>query len=162
MVSSSTKDKIKSRLKFAAAASPWLAALFMYPKETFAFLAMLKEAGFEMGTLAVIGGIAWWLRKDVVRIVQGQLGELNTNVSNLSTELKSSNEESIRRTKISDDRYYEVNLRFLKNDEKFNDLGEKVVSIETRLQGLVPTIPPQELKDLVEKVSKESGHQSQP
>ena len=40
--------------------------------------------------------IAWWLRKDVIRIVDGRLGEMNTNMKDLGVEIKATNEQNAK------------------------------------------------------------------
>lgn len=89
-----SKEKLKDRMKVLTASSPALTALFLYPTETFAFLKMLKEAGLELPSVLFIGAIAWWPRKDVVRIVDGRLKELNDNVKQVSESLSASNDQN--------------------------------------------------------------------
>ena len=76
-------EKTKSKLKVAIGSSPAIAAFTLFPAESLSFLKMLKEAGVELPMIITVATIAWWLRKDVIRIVDGRLGEMNTNMKDL-------------------------------------------------------------------------------
>ena len=90
------KEKTKSRLKVAIGSSPAIAAFTLFPAESFSFLKMMKEAGVELPMIITVATIAWWLRKDVIRIVDGRLGEMNTNMKDLGVEIKATNAQNAR------------------------------------------------------------------
>ena len=89
-------EKTKSKLKDAIGSSPAIAAFTLFPAESFSFLKMLKEAGVELPMIITVATIAWWLRKDVIRIVDGRLGEMNTNMKDLGVEIKATNEQNAK------------------------------------------------------------------
>lgn len=149
-----TKDTIKRGAKVTAAVSPAIAALLVAPAETFAVLKTLKEAGFELPAITIFVTFVWWLRADVMKIMDGRLGDINTTINKFGDELKVRNE-------MSDRRYEEVNERFLKNDEKFNELGEKMFAVETRLQAVAPLPPREEIEILQAKIKKEIEQQKE-
>lgn len=101
------KDGAKGGLKIATAASGPLSVAFMFPKETFAFLSMMREAGFELGTIATIAGIAWWLRKDTVRVVDKRWGETNEVIKEFKDDLQKANEIT-QQQKIESDKRIEM------------------------------------------------------
>lgn len=147
------KEATKTKFKFVFSSSPAIAALFMFPKETLAFFILLKDAGFEAGTISVIIGIAWWLRKDTHKVASGLregLSETNSVFKTFTEAYAATREEDAKSRKL-------VEARFIEGDKKFNDLGQKILEIDTRLQGIVPKISSNELKDLAEKVSNEES-----
>ena len=89
-------EKTKCKLKVVVGSSPAIAAFTLFPAESFSFLKMLKEAGVELPMIITVATIAWWLRKDVIRIVDGRLGEMNTNMKDLGVEIKATNAQNAK------------------------------------------------------------------
>lgn len=159
------KAYLKAKLKLVAASSPALAALIAFPTESLAFLKMLKEAGFEAGTITVIAGIAYFLRKDVMRIVtelKTGLGVTNTTLQSLSDDYKEHRKQDQIRLDEGQKQFDLITKRFLENDKTLADYGQRFVLIETRLQGVNPTLPPNEIKELAEKVAHEAEQLQSP
>lgn len=150
-----TKDKIKKGAKVTAAFSPAITALLVAPSETLMALKNLKEAGFELPAITIFISCVWWLRKDVMTIMNGRLGDINATINKFGDQLNIRNQ-------ISDKRYDEVNERFLKNDEKFNELGEKMFAVETRLQAVAPLPSREEIEILQAKIKQEIEQQKEP
>lgn len=149
------KNKFLEKIKALGITSPGILALAYYPTETFAFLKAAKESGFEIPMMIFMGYGLWWIRKDVIRIFSGELKEMNVNMKYLGDSLIKSNEENAIRAKISDERHIEANEKFVKVTEEVKDLSQKVLSIETRMQGIVPAPSPKDLLDLADKVANE-------
>ena len=75
------KEEFVKKLKVFSAASTSLGVAIMFPAETFAFLKTLRDAGFEAGTIGVIAAIAYYLRRDTMKVVDVRLGEFTTKVT---------------------------------------------------------------------------------
>lgn len=121
-----TKQKIKATAKVAFYSSPAIAALIAAPAETFAFLKMLKEAGFELPALATVAAIAWWLRKDVIKIMDVRMVNLTNVVENFGEKLDANTKEQTERTRVSEDRWAFVNNRFMEQGEEIKELATEI------------------------------------
>lgn len=173
-----SSDIGKRVAKLSATASPAIAAMIMFPSETYTFLKTARELGFEIPMIIFFGVCIWWFRKDSARIVDTRIApvtealvegarvsaEVSLAVKSLSQEVKENTKESKERARIADERYNEFSQKFVINDQRFlevsneiKDVGQKVLTIETRIQGVIPAIPQEELKELVEKVAAENS-----
>ena len=173
----------KRLAKLTATASPAIAAAIAFPSETYMFLKTAKEVGFEIPMPFFLGAIAWWFRKDAVKLVDTRVAgateslvasaEANTKVGIavelLSNEVKESTATSQKQARISEERWSFVNKRFLENDNKQLELtnevkkiGEKVLTIETHLAGGVPPATSSEIQELAQKVAAEAALQNPP
>lgn len=148
-----TKDRLKngvailkSNSKIFTAATGPLAIALLYPKETLSFLTSLREAGFELPSLAVLGVGMYFFRSDVVRIVNGSLGGVTKAIQEVSQKFEIHLQESEKFKILFAENQAE-------NNTKFNDLAQKVVMIEQRMQVLVPI--PDNVKELTEEIRSE-------
>lgn len=173
-----SSDIGKRVAKLSATASPAIAAMIMFPSETYTFLKTARELGFEIPMIIFFGVCIWWFRKDSARIVDTRIApvtealvegarvsaEVSLAVKSLSEEVKENTKESKERARIADERYNEFNQKFLKSDERFievskeiKDVSQKVLTIETRIQGVLPVMDQNELQELAHKVAIQSS-----
>ena len=131
IIKRTTKQKFKTGFKLTAFSSPAIVALIAAPAETFAFLKMLKEAGFELPAILAIAGIAWWLRKDVVKIMDVRMVNLTNVVENFGDKLDENTKEQAERTKLSEERWGTVNAKFM---EQGNEIKELATEIKTSVK----------------------------
>lgn len=87
---------VKDKIKVAGISSPAIAALLMFPTETFTFLKTLREAGIELPMIIVFFLGVFWIRRDAIKVVDVRLGDISDNVKKLSDEQRISNEQNAR------------------------------------------------------------------
>lgn len=87
--------------------------------EILALLTTLKEAGFDMGTIAAIVGVAMYLRKDVICIVDKRLEQVTTSIVSLTRTLQ--------------EHIVQVDIRMQDGDLRFTKMEDRLKRIENHV-----------------------------
>lgn len=87
--------------------------------EILALLTTLKDAGFDMGTIAAIVGVAMYLRKDVICIVDKRLEQVTTSIISLTRTLQ--------------EHIVQVDIRMQDGDLRFTQMEDRLKRIENHV-----------------------------
>lgn len=87
--------------------------------EILALLTTLREAGFDMGTIAAIVGVAMYLRKDVIGIVDKRLEQVTSSITSLTRTLQ--------------EHIVQVDIRMQDGDLRFTKMEDRLKRIENHV-----------------------------